>query len=260
MQQAHHERGAVNETIADANVTLEGGEYGLQTPWADRGIGINVGAEYRKELLNFNTDIEFQTGDLAGQGGPTLPTHGSFDVRELFTEIQVPIISHSFIEEFTITGGYRFSDYKIDGGNSFSTDTYKISAELAPVRDVRLRASYNRAVRAPNIVELFFPQALGLSVGTDLCANEPGETPILTQAQCANTGLNAAQYGTVDDNPANQYNTLFGGNANLSAASARCSPRRTRSGGTSCASASTSPTGSASQASGATSTASRTIR
>jgi len=114
MQQAHHERGAVNETIADANVTLEGGEYGLQTPWADRGIGINVGAEYRKELLNFNTDIEFQTGDLAGQGGPTLPTHGSFDVRELFTEIQVPIISHSFIEEFTITGGYRFSDYKIE--------------------------------------------------------------------------------------------------------------------------------------------------
>jgi len=141
LQTPGFQRGNVNETIADANFTLEGGEYGLQTPWADRGIGINVGAEYRKEVLNFNTDIEFQTGDLAGQGGPTLPNHGSFDVRELFTEVQVPIISHSFIEEFTITGGYRFSDYKIDGGNSFSTDTYKISAELAPVRDVRLRAS-----------------------------------------------------------------------------------------------------------------------
>ncbi len=85
-----------------------------------------------RNLLNFNTDIEFQTGDLAGQGGPTLPNHGSFDVRELFTEVQVPIISHSFIEEFTITGGYRYSDYKIDGGNSFNTDTYKLSAELAP--------------------------------------------------------------------------------------------------------------------------------
>jgi len=212
LQTPGFQRGNVNETIADANFTFEGGEYGLQTPWADRGIGINVGAEYRKELLNFSTDIEFQTGDLAGQGGPTLPNHGSFDVRELFTEIQVPIVSHSFIEEFTITGGYRFSDYKIDGGNSFSTDTYKISAELAPVRDVRLRASYNRAVRAPNIVELFFPQGLGLSVGTDLCA---GANPVFTQAQCANTGLPAGKYGTVDLNPANQYNTLFGGNVNL---------------------------------------------
>ena len=39
------QRGNVNETVADANFTFEGGEYGLQTPWADRGIGINVGAE-----------------------------------------------------------------------------------------------------------------------------------------------------------------------------------------------------------------------
>ena len=215
LQTPGFQRGNVNETVADANMTLEGGEYGLQTPWADRGIGINVGAEYRKESLNFNTDVQFQTGNLAGQGGPTLPNHGSFDVRELFTEVQVPIISHSFIEEFTITGGYRYSDYKIDGGNSFSTDTYKISAELAPVRDIRLRASYNRAVRAPNIVELFFPAGLGLSVGSDLCANGPSGTPILSAAQCLNTGMTLAQYGTVDPNPANQYNTLFSGNVNL---------------------------------------------
>jgi outer membrane receptor protein involved in Fe transport len=218
------QRGNVNETVADANFTFEGGEYGLQTPWADRGIGINVGGEYRKESLKFATDVEFSTGDLAGQGGPTLPTHGQFDVKELFTEIQVPIISHSFIEDFTITGGYRYSKYQTNGlnaltqtdtKNAFSTDTYKIAAELAPVRDIRLRASYNRAVRAPNIIELFFPQGLGLSVGQDFCANNPGATPLFTAAQCANTGVTAAQYGNIDPNPANQYNTLFAGNATL---------------------------------------------
>ena len=75
LQTPGFQRGNVNETVADANVTLEGGEYGLQTPWADRGIGINVGAEYRKELLNFNTDIEFQTGDLAARAvRPCRPT------------------------------------------------------------------------------------------------------------------------------------------------------------------------------------------
>lgn len=212
LQTPGFQRGHVNETIADANLTFEGGEYGLQTPWADRGIGLNLGAEYRKEALELRVDEEFRTGDLAGSGGPTLPNSGSFDVREFFTELQVPIISHSFIDEFTLSGGYRYSDYKVDGGNSFSTNTYKLSAELAPVRDVRLRASYNRAVRAPNIVELFIPSSLGLAGGADFCA---GATPVFTQAQCANTGVLASQYGSVDANPANQYNALFGGNTNL---------------------------------------------
>ncbi|HWJ58394.1 MAG TPA: TonB-dependent receptor [Sphingomicrobium sp.] len=154
--------GNVNETIADANFTFEGGEYGLQTPWSDRGIGVNVGAEYRKESLATQVDVTSQTGDLAGSGGPTLPVSGFFDVRELFTEVQVPIVSHSFFEDLTVTGGYRFSDYKV-AGNHFSTDTYKIAAEFAPIRDIRLRASYNRAVRAPNVVELFSTQSLGLA-------------------------------------------------------------------------------------------------
>jgi outer membrane receptor protein involved in Fe transport len=206
-------RGNVNETVADANLTFQGAQYGLQTPWADQGIGINVGAEYRKETLNFSTDVEFQTGDLAGSGGPTLPTHGAFDVKELFAEVQVPIVSHSFIEDFTITGGYRYSKYNIRTGSSPTTSTYKISVELAPVRDVRFRGSYNRAVRAPNIIELFFPTGNGLAVGADFCA---GATPVFTQAQCANTGVTAAQYGNVDANPANQYNAVFSGNANLS--------------------------------------------
>jgi outer membrane receptor protein involved in Fe transport len=205
------QRGHTNETIANANFTLEGGEYGIQTPWSDRGVGLNVGAEYRKEALDFQVDQEFSSGDLAGQGGPTLPVSGGFDVREAFAEVQIPIVSHSFIEEFTITGGYRYSDYKV-GGNHFNTNTYKLSAELAPVHDIRLRASYNRAVRAPNVVELFGPAGLGLAGGTDFCA---GPTPTFTPAQCALTGVSAAQYGNVDANPANQYNAQFSGNVNL---------------------------------------------
>ena len=212
LQTPGFQRGSTQETIADANVTLEGGEYGLQTPWSDRGVGVNAGAEYRKEALTFNSDIEFQTGDLAGQGGPIVPVQGQFDVRELFGEVEIPIVSHSFIDDFTVRGGYRYSDYKV-GGNHFSTNTYKIEGELAPVRDIKLRASYNRAVRAPNVVELFAPQALGLTAATDPCS---GATPVYTAAQCANTGVTAAQYGNIAGNPAGQYNAVFGGNPNLS--------------------------------------------
>ena len=228
-------RGEANEIVANANFTLEGSEYGLQTPWSDRGIGINVGGEYRKESLDVLPDISFQTGDLAGQGAPTLPVSGKYDVRELFTEIQIPIVSHSFIEEFTLGAGYRYSDYKVAGGH-FSTDTYKIEVELAPIRDIKTRASYNRAVRAPNVVELFTNSFVGLGGTSDPCSGpainlgsgfrtngtSTGPTTAaayasaLNASQCANTGVTAAQFGLVANNPANQYNALFGGNTSLS--------------------------------------------
>jgi iron complex outermembrane receptor protein len=211
LQTPGFQRGSITETIAHADFTVSGDEYGWRFPWAETGIGINVGAEYRKEALDFRVDQEFQTGDLAGQGGPTPPVSGQFDVREAFGEIQLPIVEHNFIDNFTITAGYRFSNYHV-AGNSFNTDTYKLAAELAPIPDIRFRGSYNRAVRAPNIVELFFPQSLGLSGSIDPCA---GAAPSASAAQCALTGVSGAQYGKISPNPANQYNALFGGNPNL---------------------------------------------
>lgn len=204
-------RGILNETVAHIDATIVGDEYGWRMPWAEDGIGFNVGAEYRKESMNFDVDEAFRTGDLAGQGGPTPPISGEFDVREFFAETQLPIIQNNFIDELTLRAGYRYSNYNV-AGNSFNTNTYKIEGELAPIPDIRFRASYNRAVRAPNIVELFFPTSLGLTGTVDPCA---GTSPSATLAQCQLTGVTAAQYGAVTPNPANQYNGLFGGNPNL---------------------------------------------
>jgi iron complex outermembrane receptor protein len=225
LQTPGFERGHVDETIANANFTVDGAEYGIQTPWSDRGIGLNIGGEYRKESLDFQTDVELQSGDLAGRGGPTLPNSGSFDVREGFAELQVPIVSHSFFEELTLSAGYRYSDYKVND-HHFNTDTYKLSLEFAPIHDIRARASYNRAVRAPNIVELFGPEGLGLAAGIDLCAAGTGTG--LTTAQCLNTfatqiangnftvaTATAAINAGLDPNPAFQYNVQLGGNPNL---------------------------------------------
>jgi outer membrane receptor protein involved in Fe transport len=39
--------------------------------------------------------------------------------------------------------------------------------------------------------------------------------PVLTQAQCANTGVTAAQYGNIPLSPAGQYNATFGGDPDL---------------------------------------------
>jgi len=205
-------RGNTQETVATASVTAQLGEYGLQTPWANHGLAINVGGEYRKEKLEFNTDQAFSTGDLAGQGGATIGVSGQYHVKEAFTEVQLPLVEdRPFFQLLEVRGGYRYSKYQI-AANSFSTDTWKIEGEWAPVRDIKFRASVNRAVRAPNIVELFSTQSVALDGSTDPCA---GATPSATQAQCALTGVTAAQYGNVRANPANQYNGLQGGNPNL---------------------------------------------
>ena len=214
-------RGNTQETVANANITADLGTYGLQMPWAEEGLGLNFGVEYRKESLELATDTEFSTGDLAGQGGATLGVRGSFDVREAFVEARLPIASHRpFFYELSLGAGYRYSHYQVPGtvgnpaGNTFNTDTYKFEGAWAPVRDIRFRASYNRAVRAPNVSELFVSQSVALDGSTDPCAGAAvgGLVNGNSAAQCARTGVTAAQFGNIVANPASQYNGLLGGN------------------------------------------------
>lgn len=199
-------RGVVSEQVISGYVSGALGEYGIQSPWASEGVGIVLGSEYRKEKLDFFSDTAFQTGDLAGQGAPTLPVAGSFDVKEFFTEVRLPIVQDSWLHDFNITGGYRYSDYNV----GYSTDTYKIEGELAPTRDIRLRGGYNRAVRAPTVQDLFAPQRVVLDGTTDLCS---GFTITAADTGCLAQGLSVGQ--TVAPNPASQYNGLIGGNPDL---------------------------------------------
>jgi outer membrane receptor protein involved in Fe transport len=147
---------------------------------------------------------------LTGQGAATLPVSGNFRVIEVFGEAQIPLIKHSFIDELSFGLGYRKSWYKLSNGNSFDTDTYKLSAEFAPISDVRFRGAYNRAVRAPNIQELFAPQIVALSGVTDPCA---GHAIAATEFGCLAQGLVVGQNTPL--NPAAQYNGFVGGDPNL---------------------------------------------
>jgi len=217
LQAPGFQRGVNGESVASASITGQLGNYGLQFPWTDEGIGIAAGVEYRKESLDFFSDLEFQTGDLAGQGAPTLPVSGSFNVKEAFAEIRIPIVSDNFLHELTITGGYRYSDYSNSSGGGFSTNTYKIEGTLSPVRDITFRGGYNRAVRAPTIQDLFSPNRVVLDGSTDPCAkvDDTGAPVAITAADtgCLAQGLTPGQ--VVSQNPANQYNGLIGGNTNL---------------------------------------------
>ncbi|MGA0604803.1 TonB-dependent receptor domain-containing protein [Phenylobacterium sp. VNQ135] len=203
------QNGEYVQAIVSAGVTGDLGQYGVKSPWANDGVGLALGTEYRRERLDLNTDVAFQTGDLGGQGGATLPAGGSYDVYELFGEARIPLVQDQpFFHNLSAEVGYRWSDYS----QGYSTDTYKIAGDWAPTEDFRFRASYNRAVRAPNVVELFATANVALNGLSDPCE---GDDPTFTLEQCARTGVTAAQYGNIAPNLAGQYNGQLGGNPDL---------------------------------------------
>lgn len=213
LQTPGFQRAVAKQQVAHIDFSGDLGSL-VKVPTAESGLAINVGAEYRDEDTQFTVDEAFRTGDLAGQGGATLPVAGGYDVKEVFLEARLPLFEDkSFARSMSLEAGYRFSDYSTD----FSTDTYKFGLDWSPIDQVRVRASFNRAVRAPNVGELFSSQSVALDGSTDPCA---GPTPAFTAAQCALTGVTAAQYGNIVANPAAQYNGLLGGNPNLNVESA----------------------------------------
>ncbi|HEY2481846.1 MAG TPA: TonB-dependent receptor, partial [Caulobacteraceae bacterium] len=200
--------GFVSQQVVNGNITGDLGQYGIKSPWASDGVGISVGAEYRREYLIFTPDFTEQSGDVSGTG-TTVPVQGSQSDKDIFGEIRIPIIQNMpGFQDLTFEGGYRYSDYTSGGGNN----TYKAGVDWQIIPDLRLRASYERAVRAPTVNELFSPIQTNLFGGGDPCS---GPTPSFTLAQCENTGVTPAEYGNIPKCISGQCALLQGGNPDL---------------------------------------------
>lgn len=207
-----HLSGKVEEKVANVNATVDLGEWGLRSPWAEEAPALNVGAEYRKDTLKLDPDEHFRNADLIGLGEPILPLTGSTSVKELFGEARLPLLSDHLVDSLALEGGYRLSWYRNEHSR-ISTSSYKVGVDLSPIRGIRIRASQQRAVRAPNVQELF---GLTFATGFDIdpCA---GPSPQATAEQCAATGVTAAQYGHIlrQPDPDQSYNAFSGGNLNV---------------------------------------------
>jgi outer membrane receptor protein involved in Fe transport len=204
--------GDTREATLDANVSGNFGAYGGTSPWAKNPVAAALGVSYRRDQLNFLPDNELQTNDLIGQGTFFPPVSGAESVKEEYFELRIPVIEdRPFVEAIDLDLAGRHSAYNVDGtNNGVSTNTFKIAADYAPSGDIRFRASYNRAARAPNLYELFLPTTLTTDTGyADPCA---GATPTASLATCAKTGVTAAQYGKIPECPSNNCGALLGGN------------------------------------------------
>jgi iron complex outermembrane recepter protein len=208
-------QGASTLRTLHAEVTGKLGSYGITSPLATDGVGVDVGFEHRNDHEYFQPDSAEQSGLLSGFGSAAVPIDNSISVGEEFAELRAPLVQDKpFAKELLFDTGFRHSDYSYAAAPSTITNTYKFEVQYAPIGDYRLRVSYDKAIRAPSVVELYNPQLVGgIQFGNDPCA------PPITYSliQCERTGVTAAQYnsGSVPQGAAGQLSQLAGGNPDL---------------------------------------------
>ncbi len=173
-----------------------------------------AGVEYRSNSADFRPDSYLSSGDVVGFNA-SQPVEGEITSTEYFAEFAVPLLKDiTGIEALDLELGYRFSDYNL----SESTDTYKAALKWNPVESLSVRASYNRAIRAPNILELFLPQQESFPQYTDPCnatgSFRTGASAAQVTALCAAQGIPAANLAGFAQ-PNAQAQSIVGGNPDL---------------------------------------------
>jgi iron complex outermembrane receptor protein len=172
---------------------------------------------YRENTYRFSPDADLVSPNGFNLVAPTNPGANiegvvntlpvpkqSINVKELAVQIDVPILAGMpFAEELAFGAAGRVSDYSVTG----SVTSYEIDARWRPIEPLLFRGSYQRAVRAPNIGELFSPpQGNQLVVGTppaglgDPCdvrsSARTGANGLQVAALCVAQGISPVAIGT----------------------------------------------------------------
>jgi outer membrane receptor protein involved in Fe transport len=203
---------ATNIEVTELNVfgaTLSGELFDLPAG----ALAATVGTEWRSSSASFNPDEALLTGDVAGFNSID-PAAGEIDVRELFIEVHVPLITDApGIRSLDASAAYRYSDY--DLGQTGGVGTFLGGLDWSVNESLAFGAQYQRAIRAPSVGEAFGGQRLFPVGASDPCADPSAAADPTISALCVATGVPAALVGNVSIQPDVEIPGLFGGNPNL---------------------------------------------
>ncbi|MFC4701366.1 TonB-dependent receptor domain-containing protein [Glaciecola siphonariae] len=201
------------QSVVNLNISGDSSDF-FELPAG--AIGFAVGYEYRDEEGVQTPGAALAGGTAYGLGGISAIDAG-FDTKEFYGEVLIPVLKDlPFVKELSVEGAYRKSDYS----NVDSASTNKVGVSWAITEDLRVRATRQTAIRAPNLGEFAGPEvALSLAL---FDPNSPSFIPRLggrfdgdpcldgrgDSAQCQRLG--AAAPGTTFDTSQAIY--TFGGN------------------------------------------------
>ncbi|MDB5697963.1 MAG: TonB-dependent receptor [Alphaproteobacteria bacterium] len=212
----------MQNTVSRGKITqlvLNGFMSGDSSQWFELPggpVGFAVGAEYRRETNFFKADPIVEQG-LTFYNALQTFSSPAFEVKEAFGELRLPLLRDKpFMHELTVSGAGRVADYKGATGTVFA---YNAGVDWAPVADIRFRATYSKAVRAPNLSELY--QTLGQNFApgfTDPCSlRNIGSGTATREANCRAAGLGP----NYDFQYIQSLEILSGGNRNLTEESSK---------------------------------------
>jgi outer membrane receptor protein involved in Fe transport len=172
---------------------------------------LSVGALYRKQFMNY-TVSDFAVLDPVTTTCQILqeacgsPGRGSFNVKEVFAETLIPLLSDlPWVRSLNVDLGVRSSNYSTTG----TTTNGKLAVEWRPTDDLLVRGTVSQVFRAPNLNELYDGRTLVQPNLNDPCVG-------LTAAELAAHPV-ACQYVPVNwagNSPA-QVNTFYSGAATV---------------------------------------------
>ncbi|WP_342658831.1 TonB-dependent receptor [Sphingomonas sp. NY01] len=207
-------RGKATQFDINANVVGDSSQL-FELPGGP--VRFALGGEYRRETASYAYDELVSSGSTFLNAIPAF-NPPSFEVKEAYGELELPLLRNlPFAEELTATGAVRVADYK---GATGTVWAYNLGGLYAPIRDIKFRVNYSKAVRAPTLGDLYSSATQNFAQVDDPCdANFIGQGRANRAANCAAAGLPA---GFINSGArAGSTEILSGGNPNLGAETSR---------------------------------------
>lgn len=173
-------------------------------------VGAAFGVEYRRFSMNDQPSALESTGKLWGQSS-AVATVGKDNVKEIFTEIEVPLLKGKpFVEALTFNMSARAFDYNSVGDSDFVWKT-GLSWQINPT--VRLRATQGTSYRAPGLYELYLGNLSGFQsqLAIDPCILWGESQNDFVRANCAAAGI-PSDYGAAGNSSASVFTSGGAGN------------------------------------------------
>jgi outer membrane receptor protein involved in Fe transport len=176
----------------------------------DWNLALAFGME-RREEESFSRGGDFQ-------GGQNPEIGGRFHVNEIYAEFNLPVVADlPLATEVAVEAGWRYSDYNTIG----SVDTWKAGFTWHITDSLLIRAMTQRAVRAPNLIELFDPlrrdEHFAAIFGNDIDNCSASQDPVGQGVAdvCIAQGLAPGQVGVFESDPFHLSYIESGGNPDL---------------------------------------------
>ncbi|MDF0533542.1 TonB-dependent receptor [Shewanella sp. A32] len=133
----------IKQTVIGGNIT-NSGLYELPAGF----VGFSTGVEYREEKSAIH-EPDYPKETFFNSLGED---HGSFNVKEVYAELSIPLLADlPLIRQLDLDLAARYADYSSIG----SATTWKTGLNWEITDELRMRGTYSRAIRAPNISELY---------------------------------------------------------------------------------------------------------